>query len=620
LLGHTLPVSTTGINVSGNTHEGVGMDHGTQTEVPREGRSHDELRRWLSGVADIGTAVSGHEPLTDLLGRVARTACSLMGYDFCGVFLPDPAHRALVISGYHGLSPDYVARVNAEHPVLIVAGGDGEAPTSRAYRTGEIVTLEDIDLEPRFGPWGGVAQEQGYRALVSVPLRHSGVVVGALNCYRRSPHRFDATELELIGILATQVAIALVTTRLRATEQETIAELRRAEQIHSELTATALRGEGVAGVVAALARLLHRPVLLDDRREVLARSAGARQSSAVAVDTDIGPAAGALVEVETPAGPLVGAGVLLDGEVVARIWAEGGIADFSVLDGRAMEHAAVVAALELLRERTAAEVEARLRGSLLADLLSGEITDVRPVQIRARRMGHDLTAPHALVCIGLRERDATAGHPVVERAVAAVTRMASTIEPRPLVTVHRGVIALLWPQAAVGRGSTSGLLGRARQLIAEVERTAASARTTVTISSRDLALGDLPSAFRTARGALELAGDAGGPQIIDLEEVAIDTLLLQLDDTEGLRRFARRVLGPVLDYDHRRATDLVGTARALIDADMDRRAAARTLHVHPNTVLQRMHRIEELTGLAFGRPRDLVSLTAALTVARIAAL
>jgi DNA-binding PucR family transcriptional regulator len=42
--------------------------------------------------------------------------------------------------------------------------------------------------------------------------------------------------------------------------------------------------------------------------------------------------------------------------------------------------------------------------------------------------------------------------------------------------------------------------------------------------------------------------------------------------------------------------------------------------VHPNTVLQRMHRVEELTDLKLGRPRDLLEVAASLTVARIAGM
>lgn len=127
------------------------------------------LERWLHALAGIGEAVGGDEPVAQLLDRVARTACTLLGYDFCAVFLPDDARSALTIVGSHGLSGDYIAQVNADRPILLDVHGEQEAPTSIAFRTGEVVTLEDIELVPGFG-WGGVAHEQGYRALISVPL------------------------------------------------------------------------------------------------------------------------------------------------------------------------------------------------------------------------------------------------------------------------------------------------------------------------------------------------------------------------------------------------------------------------------------------------------------------
>ena len=75
-----------------------------------------------------------------------------------------------------------------------------------------------------------------------------------------------------------------------------------------------------------------------------------------------------------------------------------------------------------------------------------------------------------------------------------------------------------------------------------------------------------------------------------------------------------------LDYDRRHATELLRTARVLLDHDLDRRAAAGVLHLHPNTVQQRLRRLESLLGLRLSRPRDLLQLTAALSVARIAGL
>jgi hypothetical protein len=556
------------------------------------------LERWLDALAGIGEAVGGDEPVADLLDRVARTACTLLGYDFCAVFLPDDSGAALTIVGSHGLSADYVAQVNADRPILLNVPDDEEAPTSVAFRTGEVVALEDIERIPGIGPWGGVAHEQGYQALISVPLRRSGRVVGALNGYHAAPHRFDHAEISLVNAMATQVAIALGTAQLRASEQDTIRELRRAEEVHALLTATALRGEGVAGVAAALAELLGRAVLIEDAYGD--RLAGTPTGPMTPMSEDL--RGGGVI-----AGPddTTVAGVILDGKVVAHIRIAAPRASLSSLDVRAAEHAAVVTALELLRARTAAEVEQRLRGSLVADLLSSAGSeDIGPLLDRARRLGWDLSGTQHLVAVRCVEpRD---------RLLAAADRLVARVTPRPLAAVYRDDLVLIWPGAAgdvaVFAAQLVGSLigsGTVDQAVAGVTAAEVPAR--------------MSALFRTLRGALDLAGSGGGG-VIDLREVAIDHLLLQLDDPAALRDFARSTLGAALDYDRSHDTELVRTVRVLLDHDLDRRATADALHLHVNTVAQRIRRLEALTGLRLVRPRDLLQLTSALTVARIAGL
>uniref|UniRef100_UPI003F84E5CD helix-turn-helix domain-containing protein n=1 Tax=Actinosynnema sp. TaxID=1872144 RepID=UPI003F84E5CD len=50
--------------------------------------------------------------------------------------------------------------------------------------------------------------------------------------------------------------------------------------------------------------------------------------------------------------------------------------------------------------------------------------------------------------------------------------------------------------------------------------------------------------------------------------------------------------------------------------DLDRRATAARLHLHPNTVDYRLRRIHRLTGLSPTRPQDCRSLAAALVARR----
>ena len=551
--------------------------------------SASQLEHWLDELAGIGEALGGDEPVSNLVDRVARTACTLLGYDFCAVFLPATDRRALTIAGSHGLSPEYIDQVNAERPILLDVRGDDEAPTSIAYRTASVVTLKDIEAAPGIGPWGGVAHEQGYRALISVPLRRAGAVVGALNGYHAQPHHFDAVEIGLVTTLASQVAVALATAQLRTREQDTIRELRRAEEVHRLLTATALRGEGVSGVATALSELLGRPVLIDDV---------------------YGNALGTAGWLGTPDDETV-ADVTLDGDVVARVRVDTTDTALSQLDTRAMEHATVVTALELMRARTAAEVEQRLRGSLVADLLSTDGADLDALLDRARRLGWDLSGAQALISVRCVEPRSAA-----ERALTTADRFASTHSPRPLIALYRGDLVLIAPTDSPAQADAPEV---ARRLIDTLTATGA-VELAVGVATPAVAASELPDLFRTVRGALDLAADGAASTVVDLRDVAIDHLLLQLDDPDRLRAFARTVLGAALDYDRQHSSELIRTARVLLDADLDRGAAAALLHLHPNTVAQRMRRLESLTGLRTSRPRDLMSLTSALTVARIAGL
>lgn len=79
--------------------------------------------------------------------------------------------------------------------------------------------------------------------------------------------------------------------------------------------------------------------------------------------------------------------------------------------------------------------------------------------------------------------------------------------------------------------------------------------------SREVAARELPGAFRTVRGALDLADDRSSSVVIDLNEITIEHLLLQLDDPGRLRDFASSVLGRAVDYNRTRSTELLHTAR-----------------------------------------------------------
>jgi sugar diacid utilization regulator len=122
---------------------------------------------------------------------------------------------------------------------------------------------------------------------------------------------------------------------------------------------------------------------------------------------------------------------------------------------------------------------------------------------------------------------------------------------------------------------------------------------------------DLPRAYQEAHVALAGIGDDGGVAAL-ARLTPFDYLALRADDTA--RRLVNPRLRAFLDEDRERGRVLTQTIRAIADADLNLRAAAERLQVHPNTALYRLRRIEERTGRNPRRIADLLDLLVAIAL------
>ncbi|WP_018654602.1 PucR family transcriptional regulator [Actinomadura flavalba] len=82
-------------------------------------------------------------------------------------------------------------------------------------------------------------------------------------------------------------------------------------------------------------------------------------------------------------------------------------------------------------------------------------------------------------------------------------------------------------------------------------------------------------------------------------------------------RLGRVRLGPLLQVEAGYRDVLLTTLATWLDCDGSAARAAALLYCHHNTVLNRLRRIESLTGCVLARPRDLVELVLALSAIRL---
>jgi DNA-binding PucR family transcriptional regulator len=132
------------------------------------------------------------------------------------------------------------------------------------------------------------------------------------------------------------------------------------------------------------------------------------------------------------------------------------------------------------------------------------------------------------------------------------------------------------------------------------------------------ALADLPAARRQGLVAAEA----------NRETATAATLF---EDLRGLGDVAQRLppavaqelvqstLGPLRDYDTAHGTELVGTLHAYVDHGGRPRETAAALHIHPNTLQQRLRRCAELGGYDVRNLRDVGRIVLALEWERLLA-
>jgi sugar diacid utilization regulator len=249
-------------------------------------------------------------------------------------------------------------------------------------------------------------------------------------------------------------------------------------------------------------------------------------------------------------------------------------------DVRTLEISAQTAALLLLMHRQVAIVEQQLRGELIDDLLAERPPDWAAFHRRAKRAGMlDLDRPHSVLVMsadGVSRR----------QLLRAATEYAAS--RHGLAAEHATNIVLLLPDVAASEAARTvpADLGRALQarVTAGAAGPAANAAAVRTVHA---------DADRCHRLLVALGRTGVGSTIEDLGALG---LILEGTTRARVRRLLADTLGPLLAYDAEHNALLLETLHGYFMSGRNPPAAARLLQVHPNTVYQRLERIELVLG------------------------
>ncbi|MGW3995720.1 helix-turn-helix domain-containing protein [Amycolatopsis sp. NPDC004772] len=550
---------------------------------------HRRREAQLTALFETASELAALSDPDTVLRSIVRRARALLGVDVSYLSLNDEAENKTYVRVSDG-------SVSAEFQQIVLGMGEGlgglVAQTARPYATSDYFN-DDRFKHTRHIDSG--VEDEGLTAILGVPLAIGPKVLGVLFASDRATREFSADEVALLSSLADHAAIALDSANLLDQTRRAVAELNeanatmeRAEDAHDRLTDLVLRGGDLPDVADAVAAVLHGSLTVYDADGTLLASS----ATPVVLDPDALAAArttGRAVSTKDNWVCAVQAGPELLGSLVLA-----GRAGLSDPDRRLFERAGVVTALLLMLRRSVVRAEDEVRGELLTDLLTAPGRNPRALLARGRRLGIDLSAPHAVLVAhadgGSRRRVASAAarHATLVGVHAEEVVLLATGDPDELA---RRIAADLG--SATGRPVTVGAAGPASGPSAIAEAHAEAARCVRAL----LALG------RSGEGAA-MAG--------------LGFLGQLLGDRADLDAFVRQTLGPVLDYDERRGTELVATLRAYFANGAQLARTKDVLHVHVNTVVQRLERVASLLGEDWQVPDRALEIQLALRLHRLA--
>ncbi|MEU1880537.1 GAF domain-containing protein [Streptosporangium sp. NPDC020072] len=556
----------------------------------------------LSALFDTAGDLAGLRDLDAVLEAIVRRARQLLGTDAAYMTLHDPDRGDTWMRVTDG-------SVSAKFRALRLPMGAGlgglVAQTATPYSTA------DYFADPRFRHNTDIDDavvEEGLVAILGVPLKLGGRVIGVLFAANRGVRPFSQDEVVLLGSLAAHAAVAIDNARLLQETRNALEELsetsrlasahsgavERAAHAHDRMAGLVLRGGGVEDVAAVVTEVLGGSlVVLDDAGRPIAGDPGELGEGVTAVIAEAARTSRALGRT-VRRGNLLVASVDVGAEPLCTLVLRAAepVAD---TDQRILERAALVTALLTLFRRTVAEAEGRVRGELLEDLISRPGMD--GLTERARRVGVDLGAAHVVVVARYgdeRERAAfwASSHAALNRGLAAqcgdeVVLLLPGEDPGALA---RRVAAELG--AALGRPATAGACGPVR-------------------GPGEVA-GAHQEARRCADALVALGREGEGAGVAELGFVG-----LLVGGGRDIEAFLTATVGPVLDYDARRGTALVRTLTAYFGTGCSLSRTAEALHIHVNTVTQRLDRVAQLLGPGWQAPERALEVQLALRLHRL---
>jgi GAF domain-containing protein len=585
----------------------------TVTPVSEGGDALERVRRENQTLYAVIKTVSSSLALDRVLGGIVQIASDATDCHACFVYFLEGERLVL-----RAATPQYA------HLVGELELGLDEGLTGWVARTKTPEFIRENALQDPRMRYVPELEEERFQSMIAVPvLAKAGEVIGVIVLHTQAPREFEDDVLNFLVHTASLVAGAIENAQLYGEARRRVDALTTLTELSQSLASVTVREELYDSVTRGARQLLNADSCQIWRFEseppelVLAAT-----DPPNAPESSPGEYRAALMldlmrRAENDRGAVAVRGVDEDERLLVAPLTAGeeqlgivccllrgrsfGEEDAGLLHAVANQTAVGLKKAELIERLTAENIVKDMFEALAAG-------SVAAAEAKAMEARCDLSRPHVFLHAE-RAQAAGDGSRWPELVARLQTRL-RRLYRRAFFDARHDSLRALVPLPSSDRDALA-------QLARACDSLAREHGLLIGVSGPDTGAASARRRIREAADAGRVARAlAGGGGAIAYDELGAYRYLVHLELDEAPHDGYGKAVEALLEYDERRNAQLVQTLETFLGARSSVTTSARALYIHPNTVRQRLDRIEQITGLEL-READLLSLELALKVARL---
>ena len=297
--------------------------------------------------------------------------------------------------------------------------------------------------------------------------------------------------------------------------------------------------------------------------------------------------------------------ILVGNELFGYMWIIADERPLTSADNLALEGAALITALIMLRDRVAQNSKEQLRQEVLLRLLEDDLESVRSLLPQLRQFGLDLGQPsQVLICTIAEKAEIGAPHQLKQ----GVSDLMFFLSLQGLAAEGDKLVVALF--SSNSQGLPGSHLGDAL-----LERFPA---VRIGLSAPCYTIGDIQYAYKQLRDALFISVHLGIQQpVITGKDIGYLNILNKVPPEAVVANPYYQRIESLRAYDEQHNTDLLRTLEVYLDLGGNTSHTAEQMSVHRGTVHYRLNSIAELLRVDLSDPQNHINLVIALKLFRL---